>query len=404
MDEIKRRYVDEKFLDGLLGLESSKIGFYAEVKQKIQELEQINVDLRIKRNELQAIFNSIPDAVMIYNSLGQVESRNHVCTIKFPLGSIIGTKCGVLFHPDDKDKENGCPIHGSLIGETRDVSLTRRLPDRDLFFEVTATPILDGQGNPTRSLVFLRDVTERKNQETKLHQTAKLSSIGMLAAGVAHEINNPLTSVAGYAEALKRRIEDNPSVLEGPDMEVFPRYLDVIMREAYRCKSIIESLLSFSRKAHSAREMVNIVPLVQEVLELLIHKAKADNVSIVEEHDPDLPAVFGDANGLRQVVMNLTMNAIQAVNGSGMVQISTRHLNDEVRICVNDTGSGIPADKIEDIWDPFFTTKGVGEGLGLGLSVTNNIVKNHGGRIDVHSVEGQGTRFTVVLPINGETK
>jgi signal transduction histidine kinase len=401
MTEICRRRVDEHFLDGLLGLESSKIGFYAEVKQKIQELEQTNLRLRTKRSELQAVFDSIQEAVMIYDSTLVVESRNHVCPRLFPQDSQLDTPCAALFHPDIEGPAPECPVEAAVQGATREVFFSRPGKEHERYFEATATPIQGADGRTSRALIFIREVTDRKRQEMKLHQTAKLSSIGMLAAGMAHEINNPLSSVAGYAEALLRRFRESPELAEHPELAAFPDYLEVIMRESYRCKSIIESLLSFSRKPQAARGPVDLAPLVGEVLELLHHRARTDNIELHTDLAPEVPPVMGDPNGLRQVVMNLTMNALQAAKARGQVRIATRIHDGEALLCVSDTGPGIPADKLDMIWDPFFTTKGVGEGAGLGLSVTHDIVQKHGGRIDVTSSEGRGTRFTVHLPTAG---
>ena len=249
MKEIKSSHVDDKFLDTLLGIESSKIGFYAEVKQKIQELEAANLSLRTKKTELQAVFDAISDCVVIYDRGGQVQYRNHLTPRLFPEETLHGKGCRALFHPERAEDFGSCPVGRALRGESCQISFTvARQNAKNLYFDVTATPIADpGGGN--RALVFIRDVTERRAREMQLLQAEKMSSIGMLAAGVAHEINNPMTSVAGYAEALQRRLRDAPGLLNDSRLKDFPGYLDVIVREVYRCKAIIDSLLSFSRKS-----------------------------------------------------------------------------------------------------------------------------------------------------------
>jgi PAS domain S-box-containing protein len=399
MEEIKRTHIDEASLERLLGLESSKIGFYAEVKQKIQELEAANLGLRAKSNELQAVFDSIGDGVAIYDSTGHVQHRNHVCPRLFPRETIVGTSCRKLFHPDLPHSASSCPVELALAGESVQISFTTdKSGEKPRYFDVTATPIED-PGGETRALIFLRDVTEKRLQELQLLQAEKMSSIGLLAAGVAHEINNPLTSVAGYAEALLRRFRDEPNLAVDPRLDVFPKYLDVIIRESYRCKGIIDCLLSFSRKSEGAVEKVDINAILHEVLELIRHKARYENIEIREELQPDLPPVRGDGAGLRQVFMNLLINAHQAIKGAGTVEISTRRNDTAVIIQVKDTGCGINPDHLDHIWDPFFTTKSVGQGLGLGLAVTFNIVKRQGGEIRVESREGEGSIFTVSLPI-----
>ena len=399
MEEVKRTHIDEASLERLLGLESSKIGFYADVKQKIQELEAANLGLRAKSSELQAVFDSIADGVAIYNGSGHVQHRNHVCPTLFPRETIVGTSCGSLFHPELPLSPKSCPVERALSGESVQISLTSNKDGVETrYFDITATPIEDSVGQ-NRALIFLRDVTEKRLQELQLLQAEKMSSIGLLAAGVAHEINNPLTSVAGYAEALLRRFRDAPELKEDSRLNDFPRYLDVIIRESYRCKGIIDCLLSFSRKSDGSIEKVDINDILHEVLELVRHKARYENVEIREELQLGLPLVSGDAAGLRQVFMNLLINAHQSIKGAGTVEISTRGNGTAVVIQVKDTGSGILPDHLDHIWDPFFTTKSVGQGLGLGLAVTYNIIKKQGGDIQVESKHGKGSKFTVRLPV-----
>jgi signal transduction histidine kinase len=215
---------------------------------------------------------------------------------------------------------------------------------------------------------------------------------------VAHEINNPLTSVAGYSEALLRRFRDEAELTNDPRLADFKKYLEVIIRETYRCKGIIDSLLSFSRKSEGSIGLVDLNQVLFEVLELIRHKARIDNIEIRESLQPDLPMVMGDAAGLRQVCMNLTMNALQAIEGPGVITIATADRNGTVTASISDTGCGIPPSVMDQIWDPFFTTKDVGRGVGLGLAVTYNIIKSHNGEIHVESTQGKGSKFTVRLP------
>jgi PAS domain S-box-containing protein len=398
MSDARRTHVDEESLERLLGLESSKIGFYSEVKQKIQELEAANLGLRTKSSELQAIFDSIADGVVIYDSGGFVQHRNHVCPRLFPKETIVGASCNRLFHPDTQHSPVTCPVERALTGESVQLSFTSsKNGESPRYFDITATPIEDPTGK-NRALIFLRDVTDKRVQELQLLQAEKMSSIGLLAAGVAHEINNPLTSVAGYAEALLRRFRDEPDLLDDPRLEVFNSYLSIIIRESYRCKGIIDCLLSFSRKSDGSTDRVDVNEALQEVLELVRHKSRYENVDIREEFQADLPPVRGDAAGLRQVFMNLLINAHQAIKGAGRVTIATSAADSSVIIRVSDTGCGIDPGHLDHIWDPFFTTKSVGQGLGLGLAVTFNIVKRHEGEIKVESTKGEGSTFTVILP------
>jgi two-component system, NtrC family, sensor kinase len=397
--QVIRTKVDELSLERLLGLDSSKIGFYAEVKQKIHELEAANLGLRSKSSELQATFDSIGDGVIVYDTNGMVQHRNHVCPQYFPQQTLPGCSCRELFHPEHESAPRDCPVERALTGERVEVSIASLPSDgKARYFDVTATPIEDSRGEQNRALLFLRDVTEKRLQEMQLIQAEKLSSIGVLAAGVAHEINNPLSSVAGYAEALLRRFKEEASLSEDPRLDAFPKYLQVIVRESYRCKGIIDSLLSFSRKSDGSVSNININVILQEVLELVRYKSRYDKIEIQTRLQSDLPDVLADPTGLRQVCMNLLINAHQAISDSGLVEISTGMAKNMVMFQVKDSGCGIPKDAIEQIWDPFFTTKEVGQGNGLGLAVSYNIIKRLGGDISVESQVGKGSKFTVRIP------
>jgi two-component system NtrC family sensor kinase len=395
-----RTTMDESALERLLGLDNSKIGFYSEVKQKIHELEAANLGLRSKSSEFQALFDSISDGVIVYDIRGMVQHRNHVCPHYFPQQTLPGCSCRELFHPEHESSPHDCPVERALAGERTEVSISSQLPEgKARYFDVTATPIEDSKGEHNRALLFLRDVTEKRLQELQLMQAEKLSSIGVLAAGVAHEINNPLSSVAGYAEALLRRFKDELSLIGDPRFDVFPKYLEVIIRESYRCKGIIDCLLSFSRKSDGSVSNVNINDVLNEVLELVRYKSRYEKIEILTNLQSDLPDVIGDPAGLRQVCMNLLLNAHQAIQGAGLVEITTK-LTDQSMVIfqIRDSGCGISKEVIDQIWDPFFTTKNVGHGLGLGLAVTYNIIKRLGGDISVESQIDKGSKFTVRMP------
>jgi PAS domain S-box-containing protein len=384
-----------------LGLESSKIGFYAEVKQKIDELEAANDGLRNKSNELQAVFDSIADSVVIYDHNGFVQYHNHVYSRLFP-GEIDSERhCSDFFHSETRSAPLECPVERALAGERVELTFTANdASGKSRYFDVTATPIKDVHPQKNRALVFLRDVTEKRMQELQLMQAEKLSSIGILAAGVAHEINNPLNSVAGYAEALLRRLRDEESLAADPRLEDFSKYLQVIIRESYRCKDTIECLLSFSRKSDGSVDKVDINKVIQEILELVRHKSRYEKITVSTELQADLPVVIGDPAGLRQVFMNLFMNAHQSIAASGKIEIVTSQADaDTIIVTISDSGHGMSKETMDQIWDPFFTTKSTGQGLGLGLAITYNIIKRHGGEISVASIVGEGSTFTVRIPL-----
>jgi two-component system NtrC family sensor kinase len=239
----------------------------------------------------------------------------------------------------------------------------------------------------------LKEATQRQ-----ISRSEKLASIGRLAAGIAHEINNPLTGVLMFAHLLQEK--------EGRDRED-TEDLDVIVSETERVRDIVRSLLDFARQSPPSRELLDINSVVRDTLKLVHKQAEHGDVAIDERLVDGLPPVLGDRNQLEQVVLNLSLNAIEAMPDGGRLSVSTRARNGSVVVLVRDTGCGIKAENLDRVFDPFFTTKPAGEGTGLGLSVSYGTVRQHGGELTVESREGEGTTMTVVLPVHrddgGET-
>ncbi|WP_320055942.1 ATP-binding protein [Desulfuromonas thiophila] len=403
MKDVKPTPVDIRQLTSLLGIESSKLGYYNDVKQKIQELETANLCLHIKKTELQAVFDAVGDAVIIYDHFGSVLYRNQACRRLFPKATIIGKSYKEFCN---KDSDFDCPIRDAINnGQSSQFSFSGEGggPGGKGYYDATVTPIpaqpdAPSQGN--RALVFIRDVTERRLHELQLLQAEKMSGIGLLAAGVAHEINNPMTSVAGYAEALLRRFREDETLVGDQRLIDFPKYLDVIIREVYRCKAIINSLQSFSRKSDGANNPVDLNEIINEVLDLVRHTWREKNITFIQNLSPIAPIIQGDSSAIRQIFLNLVLNALQSIEHQGSISLTSGIVSKEVIVTIADTGCGIPPENLEEIWTPFFTTKGVGDGQGLGLAVTYDIVKKHQGTISVDSVLGKGTEFTLRFPRN----
>jgi PAS domain S-box-containing protein len=371
--------------------------------QDITERKQDEVRLRNKKNELQAIFDSVNDGVIVFDHDGLIQHLNHICPQFFP-PEVLSGGCRDVFHPELASSPQNCPVELALRGERVETSMVSvREGHNTRYIDITANPIKDELGEKTRALVFMRDVTLKRVHEMQMIQTEKMSSIGVLATGIAHEINNPLTSVAGYAEALLRRFRDEPSLGKDSRLDVFQKYLEVIVREAYHCKGIIGNLLSFGRKSDGLIGTVNLNGLLLEILELIRHQPNYGEMEVSADLEENCPLILGDPSGLRQVFMNLLINACHATKDGGRVDVSTTCSESDraIYVQVRDTGCGIAPDVIDRIWDPFFTTKEVGEGVGLGLALSYNIVKRHGGEISVRSTVGEGSQFTVRLPVRG---
>ncbi len=244
-----------------------------------------------------------------------------------------------------------------------------------------------------------------KDAQAQTLQSAKMAAVGQLGAGIAHELNNPLGGILGYAQFILEKFKRPEFGIE--DLKACQRYIESIEREAARCKGIVENLLKFSRKPISTKpEPVDIAKAIEETLSIIGHQLKLKNINVIKDLKPDLYKVMGMVNQLQQVFTNLILNAQQAMSDGGELRISAENITDEkakatsyVKIEFADTGCGIPKENLQRIFDPFFTTKQKERGTGLGLTVSYQIIQDHEGIISVDSRVGKGSIFTVVLPV-----
>jgi GAF domain-containing protein/signal transduction histidine kinase len=265
-----------------------------------------------------------------------------------------------------------------------------------LTVRLTATPLRAPQA--THVLVLVEDITLQKRLERQMVLTERLTTAGRLAAGVAHELNNPLATIAGCAEALKERAQDS-HMRDLDAFKDFPGYLALIEEEAYRCKEITSSLLHFVRDPGSRRAPTDLNVLVDKVLELIGHQSRYAQSRLERRLDAEMPDVVVNEGQLRQVFLGLASNALDAMDGRGVLTVTTRRRNArEVEITFADEGPGIPEHILPRVFDPFFTTKPPGQGTGLGLAIAQGIVADHDGRFEVESRVGAGTTFRVILP------
>lgn len=226
-----------------------------------------------------------------------------------------------------------------------------------------------------------------KDTQEQLVQAAKLAAIGELAANIAHEINNPLTSVLGYAELMR----------EEKDIESIMRDLEIIESESLRARDIVQQLLEFSKKWPLKISKVDINRLLKEVIDLISLNLKDSEINIIEDFS-QISQISADANQLKQVFLNLINNAVQSMPNGGTLSIRTEKIDNSVMIEVSDTGTGIPDNVAQKIFEPFFTTK-KDRGTGLGLPISYRIIKKHGGKIEVKKRMDKGTTFKVILPV-----
>jgi two-component system NtrC family sensor kinase len=286
-------------------------------------------------------------------------------------------------------------LRANLVMEDRQLSthvdrLHLETPDgRDLTVNVTMTPFEVGAGKRWGTILILDDVTSRVQLQEQLQHSEKMASIGLLAAGVAHEVNTPLAGISSYTQILREQV--------GPD-DPSAALLEKIERQTFRAAKIITNLLNFARSGAGEPGVLDVNQVLTDVLSLVEHQLAHARIKVRRELAGDLPCIRGNENRLQQVFFNLVLNARDAMPSGGWLMVTTRVRGPEVVIEVRDTGEGISREHLKRIYDPFFTTKGQGHGTGLGLSVSYGIVREHGGTITVESAPGKGTTFEVALP------
>jgi PAS domain S-box-containing protein len=260
---------------------------------------------------------------------------------------------------------------------------------KTLTLNVSITPLVSKSGERIGRLLLFDDVTQRESMEQQMTQTEKLTSLGLLAAGVAHEVNTPLAVISNYIQMLAKQM---------PEGDPKQAIIEKIVKQTFRASEIVNNLLNFSRTGAAEVVDIDVNRVVEETLSLVAHPLKTSQIQVVRQFGATLPAVRGSANKLQQVFLNLFLNARDAMPGGGMLEVRTAAHNGSVEVEIADTGAGIAREHIHRIFDPFFTTKATGRGTGLGLSVSYGIIKEHSGKIDVRSTPGKGTSFHVEFP------
>jgi len=273
-------------------------------------------------------------------------------------------------------------------------TVSRELVLEDKYFDVFAYPVFDEKDGIYSVIVYMKDVTSKRQYEVQLLQSGKLAAIGELAAGVAHELNNPLTAILGNSQILLRKVDET-------DDTYF--LLEDIYQCGRRCKNIIQNLLTFSRQDEYMFEKFSLNDAVETVLGLIGYQLRQQQIRLAVELDETLPLIEGNAQQIEQVIINLLINARDALLESDRAEkriiISTRHQDGFVQLTVEDNGTGIPEELHHEIFHPFFTTKRASKGTGLGLSVSHGIIESHGGKIELESEVGKGSKFTIKLPV-----
>jgi len=374
-------------LGNYVGIAIQNAQLYASLGEKIEEYERLK-----EFNE--NIVESVNVGILTIDLNDCVESWNSQMEVLYAKsrGEVMGKRLDTLFPPDfikeyDRVRDKA-GVHNlykfrlaSMAGELRTVNMA-------------IAPLLSREFQTVGRIILVDDITDRTQLEGQLTQAEKLSSIGLLAAGVAHEVNTPLAVISSYAQMLTKQAKGD---------ERMSALLEKITQQTFRASEIANSLLNFSRTGAAEFKEIDIHDVIRETLVLVDHQFKKAQIEVIQKLDAEQPILRGNHGKLQQVLLNLFLNAKDAMASGGQLIVATES-NGSVTLKVSDTGSGIPRELLERIYDPFFTTKstpndGQRRGTGLGLSVSYGIIQEHAGKIQVVSEPGQGTTFEIQFPL-----
>lgn len=341
-------------------------------------------------------FDAMQDCVSVHDTTGKVIRANVALAKRLNTipQTVIGRFCSEIYAPTLSPNMSPCRHIHQLKSESLVVEEVA-LPTMGGVFQISVSPWFDKDNRLAGSIHVAKDISNEKLLQQQLIQSEKLSAIGELIAGIAHELNNPLTGVMGYSQLLQLRKDLDDRAKES---------LSKINNLALRCQKIVQNLLSFARKQKPERTLSDINYIIEKTVELRSYELQVNNIEIFRELDHHLPKTIADAHQLQQVFLNILTNAEQAMleaHGKGHLIIRTRTDSQKGLIIAEiiDDGPGIPESYLTRIFDPFFTTKDVGKGTGLGLSLSYGMIKEHGGNIYATSVLGEGTTFVIELPL-----
>jgi PAS domain S-box-containing protein len=343
--------------------------------------------------EWRTTFDSITDLISIHDKDNRLLRVNKAVAelLNTTPKELIGKFCHEVMH-GTKEPPANCP-HLETLRTGKPAATEIFNSNLDAYFHEAASPLFNEHGEVTGSVMVARDVTKQKRMEEQLIVTDRLASIGELSSGIAHELNNPLTSVIGFSQLL----------MEGDVPDNIRENLATIYAEAQRAAIIVKNLLTFARKHAPVKQLSQVNVVIEDVLKLRSYEEKVNNIEVEKHLAANLPEIMMDAFQMQQVFLNIIVNAEFAMleaHQRGRLVIATEASDGVVKISFTDDGPGISRENMKRIFDPFFTTKEVGKGTGLGLSICHGIVTEHGGQIYARSEPGQGATFIVELPLD----
>lgn len=380
----------------LIAYSISSLNLVRQLKVTNADLQANRWELLRSRNILRALFDNIPQSFYTVDTKFSLLAINITRSERagYDPTVLVGRKCYIALY----NRSEPCPdclVYQTLQkGETTfRVQRTWRDDNEPLEWEISTYPILDENDTVIQAVVLEQDVTEKRHLEAKLIQSEKLAAVGQLAAGLAHEINNPLTAIIANAQLLERDQSLDPDVREA---------IELISTAGARAGQVVRNLLDLSRREHQVLRPTNINDNIQKALELLQYELLTREISLDFTPDPQLPEILASQEHLEGVWINLIVNAMDAMadKQDRRIKINTHLRGRQIEVTVSDTGIGIPPDRIDRIFEPFYTTKAAGHGTGLGLAVCQRILKEHNGFMRVNSRVGMGTEFIISIPIN----
>jgi two-component system, NtrC family, sensor kinase len=395
--------------EALLGLSIKRclerLALKHKIKQYTRNLETLvreaNVELERAYRFRENLIENCPDALVCIRKGGEVIIFNSAAEklLGYRKTEVIGKMNIVTLYPHGMAKQIMKQMRSNEFGgpgilQKRQAALVDKQGE-EIPVSISAAILFD-EGRESGSVGIFTDIREKLKLEKQLLRSEKLSSLGKLSAGIAHEINQPLTGVLTFAHLLLRKYQQD---------ERTRKDLETIVRETTRIRGIVQGILDFARETRMQKKPRNIQQVLDQTLEIIVHQQRFFGITLKKEYDPTIPDVVVDSNLMEQVFMNIVLNALDAMRGCGTLTVSTGRNDGWVEISLSDTGLGMPEEVLDKIFDPFFTTKDSTEGLGmgLGLAVSYGIVKGHNGDIVVTSEQGKGTTFTVRLPIESQS-
>jgi hypothetical protein len=388
-------------LAGYVGIALENAGLYRSLQRKVEEYERLkefseniveSINVGILAADLDDRVESWNTQIELLSGVPRDRALGRTLRELFPGGLAeqfdrVRGQTGIhhiykfvwKFGPETNGNGNGNGVH----------------PAREATLNIAIAPLVSKDQRQIGRLIIFDDVTDRAELEQRLVQADKLSSIGLLAAGVAHEVNTPLAVISTYAQMLAKQVADD---------EKKSLLLDKIAKQTFRASEIVNSLLNFSRTSTTAFDQVKLERVAQETLSMLEHQLQKSGIRVSTDYAANLDPVYGNAGKLQQVFLNLFLNARDAMAGGGTLEVRVWQEGGRARAEISDTGGGIAPENLHRIYDPFFTTKGARQGTGLGLSVSYGIVHEHGGSIEAVNRPGGGARFLLEIPLAKTTQ